>query len=44
MKFEDDAKRAMAESPDYFLWWYTAKSVGLVVALVVAAYFLGKKS
>ena len=38
----DNAKRAMGETPDYFVWWYTVKSVGLGVVAAVAAYYIGK--
>lgn len=38
----DNAKRAMQENPDYFVWWYTAKSVGLGIVAAVAAYYIGK--
>ncbi len=37
-----DAKRAMTQNPDYFVWWYTAKSVGLAAALAGLAYLYGK--
>ena len=40
--FQTDAKAALEASPDYFLWWYTAKSVGLVAVLALGAYFLGR--
>jgi len=39
--FSDDAKKAMAQSPDYFVWWYTAKSLALVVTVGVLAFVLG---
>lgn len=38
----DDARVAMQDNPDYFVWWYTAKSLGLVLAGVLAAYYAGK--
>ena len=41
--FSDDAKQAMTTSPDYFVWWYTAKSIGLGVVAAYAAYLLGKE-
>lgn len=41
-KWHRDAKKTMLENPDYFVWWYTVKSVGLGAAVAVAAYFLGK--
>lgn len=42
MAWSDDAKKAMQENPDYFIWWYTVKSVGLGVVAAVAAYYIGK--
>lgn len=41
--WSDGAKRAMQENPDYFVWWYTVKSVGLGVVAAVAAYYIGKE-
>ncbi len=41
--FADDAKKAITENPDYFVWWYTAKSIGLGVVAAYAAYLLGKE-
>jgi hypothetical protein len=41
-KWHRDAKKTMLENPDYFVWWYTVKSVGLGAAVAVAAYFFGK--
>jgi hypothetical protein len=38
-----DAKKAIVENPDYFVWWYTAKSLALVVVAIGAAYLLGRK-
>lgn len=38
----DDARKAMQASPDYFVWWYTVKSVGLGVVAAWAAYLYGK--
>jgi len=40
--FTDDARVAMAASPDYFVWWYSAKSMLLVGAVAALAYQLGK--
>jgi hypothetical protein len=40
--WSDDARRAITENPDYFVWWYSAKSLALVAAIGVAAYFIGK--
>lgn len=39
----DDAKKAIADNPDYFVWWYTVKSVGLGVVAAYAAYLIGKE-
>jgi len=35
-------RKAIAENPDYFVWWYTVKSVGLGIAAAYAAYLLGR--
>lgn len=40
--FADDARAAVVANPDYFVWWYTAKSVGLCVALAALAYQYGR--
>lgn len=40
--WNNNAKKAMLENPDYFIWWYTVKSVGLGVVAAVAAYYIGK--
>lgn len=37
-----DAKKAITENPDYFVWWYTVKSVGLAVVAAFATYQLAK--
>jgi hypothetical protein len=42
--FSNDAKKAMMSSPDYFVWWYTAKSMGLVLAVAALAFYAGKAS
>lgn len=42
MTWNSNAKKAMQDNPDYFVWWYTAKSIGLGVAAAVAAYYIGK--
>ena len=39
-----DARSAMRRSPNYFVWWYTLKSLGLVVAAGTAAYYIGKQA
>lgn len=41
--FSDDAKKAITENPDYFVWWYTVKSIGLGVVAAYAAYLLGRE-
>lgn len=38
----DDGKAALQASPDYFLKWYTAKSVGLVILACWLSYKLGQ--
>lgn len=40
--FSSDAKEAIAANPDYFIWWYTAKSLSLVAAVAALAYYVGK--
>lgn len=40
--FSDDARKAITENPDYFVWWYTVKSVGLGLVAAYAAYLLGR--
>jgi len=41
--WSDDAKKAMTENPDYFVWWYTVKSVGLALVFGALCYQLGKR-
>lgn len=41
--FSSDAKAAIDANPDYFVWWYTAKSLALVVAVAGVAYLIGKE-
>lgn len=41
--WSDDAKKAITENPEYFVWWYSAKSMALVGALAWVAYLLGKR-
>ena len=41
--FSDDAKKAITDNPDYFVWWYTVKSIGLGVVAAYAAYLLGRE-
>jgi hypothetical protein len=38
-----DAKRAMTKSPSYFVWWYTAKSLGLGLAVALVAFLWGRE-
>ena len=38
----DQARQTMQQNPDYFVWWYTVKSLGLVVVAMGAAYYAGK--
>ncbi len=40
--FTEDGKAAIAASPDYFLWWYSVKSIALVGVAVALAYYVGK--
>lgn len=37
------AREAMAAGPDYFLAWYTAKSLALVAAIAAVAYLVGRE-
>lgn len=41
-RFGAHAKRAIEDNPDYFVWWYTVKSMLLVAAIGVASFFAGK--
>lgn len=40
--FSSDARTAMQASPDYFVWWYTVKSVGLCVVAAGFAFMVGR--
>lgn len=40
--FQSDARQAMQAAPDYFVWWYTVKSVGLGVAFAALAFMIGR--
>ena len=40
--FSDDGRKALQASPDYFLWWYTVKSVGLGVVAAGLAFMIGR--
>jgi hypothetical protein len=44
MSFQSDAKQAMTQNPDYFVWWYTAKSMALVAVVAALAFALGRNS
>ena len=37
--WSEDAKKAITENPNYFVWWYTAKSLALVGAIGLSIYF-----
>jgi hypothetical protein len=39
----DDTKRAMRENPDYWLSWYTFKSLALVAAIGTIGYMAGDR-
>ncbi len=40
--FSSDARKAMEAAPDYFVWWYTVKSVGLGVVAAALAFMIGR--
>jgi len=40
--FSSDARKAMETAPDYFVWWYTVKSIGLGVAAAALAFMIGR--
>lgn len=40
--FSSDAKTAILANPDYFVRWYTVKSLALVAAVAGVAYMVGK--
>lgn len=42
--FQDDARKAITAAPDYFVWWYTAKSIGLCVAVAALTFMVGRAS
>lgn len=42
--FADDARKAIVTNPDYFVWWYTAKSIGLCVAVAALTFMMGRAS
>lgn len=40
--FHADARTAIVQAPDYFVWWYTAKSIGLGVAVGLIGFLIGR--
>jgi hypothetical protein len=42
--FTSDARTAITANPDYFVWWYTAKSIGLGVAVGLIGFLIGRAS
>jgi hypothetical protein len=40
--FSADAKQAITRNPDYFVWWYTVKSIGLGVAVGLIGFMIGR--
>ena len=40
--FSADARVAITQAPDYFVWWYTAKSIGLGVAVGLIGFLIGR--
>ncbi len=40
--FSSDARQAIQATPDYFVWWYTVKSVGLCVMAAGLAFMIGR--
>ena len=40
--WSDDARKAITENPDYFVWWYTKKSMAVVAFACAATYFAGR--
>lgn len=42
--FSEDAKSAMLANPEYFVWWYTIKSVALCATIAILAFVIGKNS
>lgn len=42
--FADDARKAIVTNPDYFVWWYTTKSIALCVAVAGLTFMLGRAS
>lgn len=42
--FATDARTAITTTPDYFVRWYTIKSIGLCVVTAAFAFMLGRAS
>jgi hypothetical protein len=40
--FASDARHAIKTSPDYFVRWYTIKSIGLGVVAAALAFMIGR--
>ncbi len=40
--FSTDARTAIVANPDYFVWWYTAKSIGLGIAVGIIGFLAGR--
>ena len=40
--FADDARAAITSSPDYFVRWYTWKSIALGVAVTALGFMIGR--
>lgn len=41
-EFSTDARVAITRAPDYFVWRYTAKSIGLGLAVGVIGFLIGR--
>lgn len=42
--FSSDARVAIKQAPDYFVRWYTLKSIGLGVAVGIIGFLIGRAS
>ena len=40
--FSSDARVAITQAPDYFVRWYTLKSIGLGVAVGIIGFLIGR--
>jgi ElaB/YqjD/DUF883 family membrane-anchored ribosome-binding protein len=40
--FSSDARTAIQRAPDYFVRWYTLKSIGLGIAVGVIGFLIGR--